>query len=233
MIKKIIKYDFKKINKLLFIIYLISLTLSIINLFFKYGTSDISVATFLLTTDFAFIFAFSSLFFSFIIPFTRFRTSIFKDEAYLTHTLPISKGNLYDAKILVSIISILIGMLLFGICFVYIFSHTSVTEFIKGTIKFEENINIVLTFCINFILQGIIIFLLAINSLIIANKCNRNRDLICFFLFFILFFGFYLLNNLLNLFINSLVIIILIYILINAILYTTGRIMFKRGFNIE
>lgn len=234
MIKKIIKYDFKKINKLLFILYLITFTLSVINLFFKYGTSDISVATFLLTTDFAFIFAFSSLFFTFILTFARFRSSLFKDEAYLTHTLPIEKGALYDAKVIVSIITILIGMIVFGICFIYIFSHTSVSEFIINTMKDEENNIKVLTFCIGFVLQGLLLFFCAINSLIIANKYNKKRDFLCFLLFFLIYFLTLVIEFIItSIIFDNIVITLLIDLLIVIVYYISGKIMFKKGFNIE
>ena len=234
MMKKIFKYDFIKINKFLSILYLLTLILSIVNLLFKSGVSDASVATFLLTTDFAFIFAAASLLFALIIPFTRFRASLFKDEAYLTHTLPIDKGKLYDAKVIVSIVSILIGMLLFGICFIYIFSHTSVTEFIIDTIKDEVNNVKVLTFCINFILRVLLLFFCAINALILANKYNKKRDFLCFLLFFLIYFIIELFEIIItSIIFDSIVITLLVNLLIVILLYISGRIMFKKGFNIE
>ena len=236
MIRKVIKYDFKKINKILFILYLITLVLSIINMLFKYGTSDASVATFLLTTDFALIFSFSCLFFAFINTFVRFRESMYKDEAYLTRTLPMELGKLYDAKIIVSVISILIGLLVFGICFIYIFSHTTVTEFIIGTVKVKDNFDQVITVIIDYVFQAILLFLSAINGLILAYKFDKNKDLLTFIFFFIIFFGIevasYMIFQLLS--INDYPVIkIIVDIIIDIILYIIGRLMFKRGVNLE
>ena len=39
----------------------------------------------------------------------RFRDSIYKDESYLTHTLPVTKNNIYDSKFIQALIFFVIG----------------------------------------------------------------------------------------------------------------------------
>ena len=39
----------------------------------------------------------------------RFRDSLYKDESYLTHTLPVTKNDLYNSKLLLTLIFFFIG----------------------------------------------------------------------------------------------------------------------------
>ena len=39
----------------------------------------------------------------------RFRDSIYKDESYLTHTLPVTKNNIYNSKFLQTLIFFVIS----------------------------------------------------------------------------------------------------------------------------
>ena len=41
----------------------------------------------------------------------RFNDSIYKDEAYLTHTLPVSKNNIYDSKFIETLVFFIVGFL--------------------------------------------------------------------------------------------------------------------------
>ena len=45
----------------------------------------------------------------------RFKSNFYGDESYLTHTLPVSKSNLYLSKTLTSIIILFLSILVIGI----------------------------------------------------------------------------------------------------------------------
>ena len=42
----------------------------------------------------------------------RFRDSLYKDEAYLTHTLPVTKKELYNSKFIQTLIFFIIGFII-------------------------------------------------------------------------------------------------------------------------
>ena len=56
----------------------------------------------------------------------RFINNIYKDESYLTHTLPVTKNQIFNSKILAGILSLLIStiVIIICVCFVYINSTT-------------------------------------------------------------------------------------------------------------
>ena len=74
----------------------------------------------------------------------RFRDSIYKDEAYLTHTLPVSKNNIYDSKFIQTLIFFIISFIIVVLCiFITYYSKDwwhSVKGFI-GTITTGLNFN--------------------------------------------------------------------------------------------
>ena len=46
----------------------------------------------------------------------RFRDSIYKDESYLTHTLPVTKNEIYDSKFLQTLVFFIFGFIIIIIC---------------------------------------------------------------------------------------------------------------------
>jgi hypothetical protein len=110
----------------------------------------------------------------------RFRDSIYKDEAYLTHTLPVSKNNIYDSKFLQTLIFFIISFIIVVLCiFITYYSKdwwTSIKNLI-GTITTGLNFNTAL-FVISFLS---IIFLEIFNAIqcgflgiILGHRRNDN-----------------------------------------------------------
>lgn len=237
MLNKIIKYDFKSINKPLFILYAITILSSLINIATNNsGSNDVLSALFMLSTDIALIFFFLSLFFSIVVCFWNFRETFFKDEAYLTHTLPIDRKTIYDGKIIVSLITIFIALITTGCCFIFVFSHLSLFEFIEKTYIQEGETFKTLIFCIITVLQFFMFFLSIIDGLIIGYKFNKRKDLmsLIFALLIVLFaksFSFIIVH----IFKENMwdIIDIIITILVNIILYITGRVIVKKGIDLE
>jgi hypothetical protein len=48
----------------------------------------------------------------------RFRDSLYKDEAYLTHTLPVTKNDIYNSKFIQSLIFFVLSLIVVLICIV-------------------------------------------------------------------------------------------------------------------
>ena len=60
----------------------------------------------------------------------RFRDSLYKDEAYLTHTLPVTKNELYNSKFIQTLIFYFIGfvVILLSLFIVYYSPNKPITE---------------------------------------------------------------------------------------------------------
>jgi len=111
MLSKLLKYDLRKDMRWLWIIFVVTI-----------GFAGISRGCGYLSENIAFFkilkILFDSIFYSlavnciiqpFLRSFLNFTKSLYGDESYLTHTLPVTKNELLASKALTSIIEILLG----------------------------------------------------------------------------------------------------------------------------
>ncbi len=102
MLKKLMKYDMKSLNRFLIIIHAF-LLLSIIaaNVFFFFFISVDSSSIFFFTLLFLYIFMIAGTSFATsILIAVRFYKNLYSDEGYLTFTLPVTKSQILISKIL-------------------------------------------------------------------------------------------------------------------------------------
>ncbi len=117
MLGKLIKYDFKWINKIMYVYFII---MFIVTIAVKIVES-IDQTLFLVIVDKILSGAFISIAISMSITcimriWSRFITNIYKDESYLTHTLPITKSEIFNSKIIAGILSILMTAIVIIAC---------------------------------------------------------------------------------------------------------------------
>ncbi len=132
MLKKLMKYDLKKILKFLVWFYAISVGLAIIARILKIwdnvqivrivqsvfaSLTYSAVATVLINT--------------FIHILLRFSTSFYKDQSYLTHTLPVKKETLILSKYLSSLIVIFASVAVSALSLLIVFYSQEFTETLK------------------------------------------------------------------------------------------------------
>jgi len=119
MIAKLLKHDLKKMLRVLVYIYCISIALSTITRIINIGR-DIQ-AVFILGQVFAGL-TYSALGSILVNTFVQilvvFISNFYKDESYLTHTLPVPKAKLLLSKYISSLIVIISSVL---VCFVSLF----------------------------------------------------------------------------------------------------------------
>lgn len=130
MIRKLMKYDLKKMYRILVYIYAISIVLAGITRLINIGKNIQAIA--ILGAIFAGITysAIASVLINTFVQILRvFINSFYKDESYLTHTLPVSKSKLLLSKYLSSIIVILTSVV---VSFVSLFIVIYTTEFAVG-----------------------------------------------------------------------------------------------------
>lgn len=110
MLGKLIKYDFKSLFKSIFPIYLFTLFLSLICRLSYMLTDKIPALKFTsgLTTFIFVILLIGLPFVTFFMSISNYYNKMVKDEAYLTHTLPVKKSSLINSKLLISVLFMLI-----------------------------------------------------------------------------------------------------------------------------
>ena len=189
---------------------------------------------------------------------SRFRQSLYGDEAYLTHTLPVSRLKLFTAKFISAIITLLISATVVAITMLILFHEHIHLEDLSITIPFTSFTPLycfaVLTLLV--IVQSIFIIMCGFSGIVIGHRFDTARGIIsfiagfgCYFLTGGLLIGLiFLLSNFdpelsalityghqpsLPTLINCAWICTAAYATITAILFATNVKLLNRGVNVE
>ena len=235
MLIKLIKYDLKSFHKILMFLYILSFFTSLLVLVSKnYGTSDVSIATFLLGTDFSIICMMLTIILPLINVFSKIRSGFYKREGYLMHTLPVKRKTIYDAKMISSLFTIILSWIVFGVCFINVFSGVTVFEYLGAVIDNTKTLRSLMVFISQVGVQFFSIFICSILGMVIGYSFEDKKDFMTFVfgisIYLLLYFIVYLLSLIFN-FGNLL--ILLCFIIFSLILYFIGRYLFDKGVNLE
>ena len=182
MLKKLLKYDLKYMIKNMGIFYILILFFGITTrILFSVQESVIVNIIAQISVGFLFSMVANILINVVMRSWIRFRDSIYKDESYLTHTLPVTKNDIYNSKFIQTLIFFTISFIivLFSLFITYYTEERWVLlkDFI-GSITTGLNINTTL-FLIGFIA---VIFLEVFNAIqsgflgmILGYKKNNNK----------------------------------------------------------
>ena len=182
MLSKLLKYDLKWLYKTIGIFYLLSLVFSLIvrglslldktfivnslTFMFKISAVGMIVATVIITV--------ARL-------WTRFIKNVYKDESYLTHTLPVTKKDIYLAKVLSAVITSITTVLITIICLLICYHSKESCDFIKQSLGLVENtvdfefVKILVIMSFVLVLELIIITLNGYTGIILGFKSNRDK----------------------------------------------------------
>ena len=112
MLNKLLKYDLKYMIRNMIIFYILAIFFSILTrILFSLKQTIIVNIIGQITVGCMFSMIASTLINTLMRSWVRFNDSIYKDEAYLTHTLPVTKKNIYDSKFIETLIFFVIGFL--------------------------------------------------------------------------------------------------------------------------
>ncbi len=132
MLGKLFKYDFKWMSKVTYIYVLILIVISI-----ALKIVESVDQTFLLVIlDKILVSMFISCIVSILLTssiriWVRFINNFYKDESYLTHTLPVTKNELFNSKVLAGICSLLLSALVIVACLAFVYLNKSTIESLK------------------------------------------------------------------------------------------------------
>ena len=182
MLSKLLKYDLKYMIRNMSIFYIISIFFAITTrLLFNMEQSVIINIISQISVGCMFAMIANTLINTIMRSWVRFRDSLYKDESYLTHTLPVTKNELYNSKFIQTLIFFFISFVVILIS-LFITYYTKenwqvLTEFIK---TITTGLNMSTSFFITMAI--IIIFLEVFNAIqcgflgiILGYKMNNGK----------------------------------------------------------
>lgn len=263
MLKKLLKYDIKTINKALIIFYSLSIFFAVLTrIFFMIDNSMIMNIIAHICSGATISMIFNILINNIIRLWVRFKANLYGDESYLTHTLPVTKNQLYLSKFIISITTLLISVVVILISLFIAYYSKENLQVVKNlliplaTVYESTIIVVILQFVFICFLELMNMLQAGYTGIIIGHQRNNNK------LGFSILFGFivYLLtqiiailgvfvvalfnDKLMNLFYTvdmvdiqtvklCIAIAIAVYTLNIVILYVINQIQLKKGVNVE
>ena len=197
MLGKLLKYDLKWVYKLIIVFYCLAFIFSVIGRVFS--TIEKSLV-FEIVSQIAFGTAISMMVSSLINTlmrlWARFVRNIYKDESYLTHTLPVKKQEIFDSKVITGFISIFTAMVVIIICLFICYYSEANMEALKGMLEIAAStynttvLNLLLLVAVVIFLEIVYALLIGYVGIILGHRSNKNRMARSIVIGFILYFIF-------------------------------------------
>lgn len=263
MLTKLLKYDLKWIYKLVTIFYIAALISAVIGRLL----TDIDNSLLLnivgeIISGFAIGMIISSLINCIMKSWVRFIRNIYKDESYLTHTLPVTKKTIYSSKIIASIICTFTTVVVAVITLFILYYSKENLAALKNILEIAattyDTTVIVLLLIISLILFLEILFILIIGyvGIIIGHRSNKSKifkSLIAgsvlyvattsFSILFVYLVGLFnpdlmnMINTTSMISIDTIKLVMIggigLYLIYNIVYYYVGLWQFKKGVNVE
>ena len=113
MLNKLLKYDLKYMVKNMSVFYILSIFFAITTrILFSMNQSFMINLLGQISVGCMFSMVASILINTMMRSWVRFRDSIYKDESYLTHTLPVTKNDIYNSKFIQTFIFFIISFII-------------------------------------------------------------------------------------------------------------------------
>ncbi len=182
MLKKLLKYDLKNMLKSISIFYLLSIVFAITTRILE-GLNETIVVNIITQISMGIMFSMiaSSIINTLMRNWVRFKQTIYGDESYLTHTLPVTKHQILTSKSLLSAINLLITFIVCIISLLIAFYTKDnimylkdLTTVISTSIDINPKVFIVLVFMIlylevyNIIISGYL-------GILLGHKKSNNK----------------------------------------------------------
>ena len=182
MLNKLLKYDLKYMIKNMSVFYILSIFFALTTrILFNVEQSVIINIIGQISVGCMFAMIANTLINTMMRSWIRFRDSLYKDESYLTHTLPVTKNELYNSKFIQTLIFFFISFIVVLISlFIAYYSKENwlaITNYVK---TITTGLNMSTSFFITMAI--IIIFLEVFNAIqcgflgiILGNKMNNGK----------------------------------------------------------
>ncbi len=175
MLGKLVKYDLKWTYKLLIVFYILAI-------FFALVSRGLSLVD--NSTIFSFLTQFSwgitiSMIFNIVINnlmrlWVRLVNNVYKDESYLTHTLPVKKSDIYLSKVLAAFITLFTSALVIVASLLICFYSNDLLRIIKSMIT-DSVLVILIEVIVVVFLELLFLQILGYLAIIIGFRSNHNK----------------------------------------------------------
>lgn len=262
MLSKLLKYDLKWNYKPLIVFYILGIIFSCIVRIVESFKSTLI----LLIIDKVCCGIVISMIISILINclmrfWARFIRNIYKDEAYLTHTLPVSKNTIYLSKILSGVITLLTSFIVIVICLSICALNKDTWLILKETLEnsaiyFNSSVfNLIIIMILTIFFEFLFMMLCGILGIIIGHKSNDHKLVKSVLIGFVIYAFLSVLSvgvlylagiinpDLMGVFNSTLVsstalkkmllIGIILYLSYNIIIYLTGNKLLNKGVDID
>ena len=190
MLKKLVKYDFLWINRQMLIFFAITVIFAVLTRITEgFADSAMGGIIYRIMRGCTIAALVNAIINCAIRIWVRFRQNFYKDEAYLTHTLPVSKSTLYDGKIISSICTVLLSVIVVIASWFIAFWNNDIYEYLRNVFKDGDMSFIVISLFATAILEVIYAINVGIFSIVVGHRANNNRVLISIILGFALYYG--------------------------------------------
>ena len=182
MLIKLLKYDLKYMIKNMCVFYILSIFFAITTRLLSLPEQTVIISILSKISSGCMIAMIANIVINVMMrSWVRFRDSLYKDEAYLTHTLPVTKNDLYNSKFIQTLIFFFISFIVILISlFIAYYSKENwlaITNYVK---TITTGLNMSTSFFITMAI--IIIFLEVFNAIqcgflgiILSNKMNNGK----------------------------------------------------------
>ena len=197
MLRKLIKYDLKWHNRVFIPLYLISLLFAVLTrCLYEIGKNSMVIHIIsLVFAGITYALLANVLINSITRVVAKFVRNIYKDESYLTHTLPVERNTIFLSKILVSIIYMIISIIIIFLSLFIILYTPDNFESLKQGLKITANmynssvIIILFSLVVTLTLEFIMLELIGYLGIILGYKSNDNKGIKSLFWGLGLYFG--------------------------------------------
>jgi len=182
MLGKVLKYDLKWVYKGVVVFYILALVFSIIGR----GLNEIEnslVFSVLAKISFGIVISMiiNSLINALMRLWSRFIKNLYKDESYLTHTLPVSKKTIYASKVVSAIICMFTTTIVALVCLFICYYSESNLEILKSLLELAAStynttvIKLLLLITFVILLEIIFLVLIGYTGIVLGHKSNKNK----------------------------------------------------------
>ena len=182
MLGKLIKYDLKWIYKVVIVFYILATVFSVIaRMCFSIENSMLFNILGKIASGVAISMVVNSIINTVMRSWARFVKNIYKDESYLTHTLPIKKNTIYLSKVLSSLISIFTSVVVSVICLFICYYSKENMEVLKKVLELAATtynttvVNMLLAVAFIFFLEIMFMTLIGYTGIIIGHRFNKAK----------------------------------------------------------
>lgn len=262
MLGKLLKYDLKWCYKPLIIFYIITILFAIITRIVEsFDQTLIVLIIDKICAGIVIAMMINIMINCFMRNWARFIRNIYKDESYLTHTLPVSKSEIYISKVLTAIITLLTSFIVILLSLAICCLNENIWETIKTTLEqsaiyFDSSVfSLVIVLIAIVFFEFLFMIMSGILGIIIGYKSNNLKTiksvicgLIIYMILSVISLGIIYISGLINTDIMSIfknievssnamkytmIIGIAIYAVYCTGIFIIGNKMFNKGVNVD